>query len=467
MEKIYSLGIDIGTTTTQMIICQLVIEHTVANYTSEAPQILERHVLYKSPVKITPMMDAKHLDEEVLIEYILDFIHASGIEPSCITTGAVIITGESSLKENAHKLIDLVASLTGKFVVTSAGADLESYLAGAGSGAKELSKTQKVSITNIDVGGGTTNCMQFIEGEPNETLTLHLGGRLIRVDQMMRVMYISPVYKQLDSFQKLGIREGETLEKQSLARLTEWMGGMLLRAIGEKGECKTPLEESLYVSQSKGSSQSEYYTISGGVGTYVYETVEDDKKLYDLCRQYGDIGPFLGQALRKKFEAFGLKLLQPKQTLRATVCGVGAHSMRLSGNTIYLEKEILPIKDLPLIKSTYTGDPVSWCQEVIKRKSYYEEDCAIYIDYQEEVTYGQIKILAHAIIDEIQLLMKQLVLVVCQNIGKALGQTIACQKEKAKPLICIDHVKVASESYIDIGEPVGEAVPVVIKTLIF
>ena len=60
-----------------------------------------------------------------------------------------------------------------------------------------------------------------------------------------------------------------------------------------------------------------------------------------------------------------------------------------------------------------------------------------------------------------------MILVAKQNIGKALGQTIACQKDKVKPLLSIDHITVSGESYIDIGEPVGDVVPVVIKTLIF
>lgn len=462
MEVLYTLGIDIGTTTTQVIVCELTLAYTIANYLSEAPQIVSREIIYKSPVVITPMLDAYHLDEEKLIKIILGFIGNSDVPIELIKTGAVIITGESSLKENAKRLIDLVADLTGEFVVTTAGPDLESLLAGAGSGAQAYSKEEDTSVTNIDIGGGTTNCIKFINGEAEDTLTLHLGGRLIKFDQNYKITYVSPVLKQIDYIEHMGVEEGEILTDEMLYDLTYKMAEELVQAIGEHPEQVT---SNLYVSKPQKNIVSNVYMISGGVGEYVYG--EAPISLKEECKRYMDIGPTLAMQIKNVFRKYNIPFIEPKQKLRATVCGVGAYSMQLSGNTIYAEEEVLPLKNMPLIKVTYTGNNEQMIQNVKRQKVFYDEDCAIYMKYEADTAYQVIKHLSECIINEIQPIMHKIVLVIDKNIGKAIGQTIACHPKKEKPLICIDHIHTPEGNYIDIGSSIGDTVPVVIKTLIF
>ena len=82
-----------------------------------------------------------------------------------VETGAVIITGESARKENARMVLELLSGFAGDFVVSTAGPDLESVIAGQGSGAWEFSEENGTVVVNLDIGGGTTNVVLFDGGE--------------------------------------------------------------------------------------------------------------------------------------------------------------------------------------------------------------------------------------------------------------------------------------------------------------
>ena len=53
-----------------------------------------------------------------------------------------------------------------------------------------------------------------------------------------------------------------------------------------------------------------------------------------------------------------------------------------------------------------------------------------------------------------------------QDMAKALGQCLALRLGKDARILCIDRVKLEAESYLDVGAPIGPALPVVVKTLI-
>jgi ethanolamine utilization protein EutA len=53
-----------------------------------------------------------------------------------------------------------------------------------------------------------------------------------------------------------------------------------------------------------------------------------------------------------------------------------------------------------------------------------------------------------------------------QDMAKALGQALAVRLPENAEILCIDRVRVGEGSFLDIGAPVGSALPVVIKTLV-
>ena len=54
-KTLYSVGLDVGTTTTQMVISRLQVENQSSGFTVPRMVIGEREVVYESPVIFTPM----------------------------------------------------------------------------------------------------------------------------------------------------------------------------------------------------------------------------------------------------------------------------------------------------------------------------------------------------------------------------------------------------------------------------
>ena len=50
--------------------------------------------------------------------------------------------------------------------------------------------------------------------------------------------------------------------------------------------------------------------------------------------------------------------------------------------------------------------------------------------------------------------------------AKALGHCLCLQLPPGTPCLCIDRVRLRRGSFLDVGAPVGPALPVVVKTLI-
>ena len=101
VQKITSVGIDIGTTTTQMVISRLTIVNTSPVTAIPNMQIQERDILFRSNIYHTPLLDHKIIDACAIAEIVEKEYRAAGVTPEQIDTGAVIITGETARKKNA------------------------------------------------------------------------------------------------------------------------------------------------------------------------------------------------------------------------------------------------------------------------------------------------------------------------------------------------------------------------------
>ena len=64
---------------------------------------------------------------------------------------------------------------------------------------------------------------------------------------------------------------------------------------------------------------------------------------------------------------------------------------------------------------------------------------------------------------------KDLVIVLEEDIGKALGQALHHRIKNRRKIICIDGIYCESGDFVDLGEPIvsGKVIPVIVKTLIF
>ena len=159
------MGLDVGTTSTQMIVSRLQIENRASEFAVPDLVISGRTVLYESPVHFTPLLSQDRIDGEQLRELVLAEYARAGITRESVDTGAVIVTGETSRKENAAQVTRALSDLAGDFVVAAAGPDLESVLAARGAGAVERSRETGKTILHMDIGGGTANLCLIRAGE--------------------------------------------------------------------------------------------------------------------------------------------------------------------------------------------------------------------------------------------------------------------------------------------------------------
>ena len=128
-KRLLSVGLDVGTTSTQLIVSRLQVENQASAFTVPKLQITEREILYKSPVYFTPLVEGELIDGKKIRELVEKEYAAAGITRESVDTGAVIITGETSRKENARTVLENLSDFAGDFVVATAGPDLESNLA--------------------------------------------------------------------------------------------------------------------------------------------------------------------------------------------------------------------------------------------------------------------------------------------------------------------------------------------------
>jgi len=138
-KELLSVGLDVGTTSTQMVVSELEVENRAGSFAVPQLEITHREILYRSPVHFTPLSSHNLVDGVALRKLIEKEYEAAGITRDQVDTGAVIITGETSRKENAHTVLRELSDFAGEFVVASVGPYLDSILAAQGAGAVKRS----------------------------------------------------------------------------------------------------------------------------------------------------------------------------------------------------------------------------------------------------------------------------------------------------------------------------------------
>lgn len=161
----------------------------------------------------------------------------------------MIITGETARKDNAALVLERLSGFAGDFVVSTAGPDLESIIAGKGSGARQYSEDHSCVAANIDIGGGTSNLVVFDRGETVCAGCLDIGGRLIRVSRDLYVDYVSESVRRIARWKGISIAEGERTSTETLERICGAMNEVLEQAFGLR-----PQEGILREVQTPGSS---------------------------------------------------------------------------------------------------------------------------------------------------------------------------------------------------------------------
>lgn len=468
-----SVGIDVGTTTTQIVVSRLTVRNTRRLGLVPRLEVDTRAVLHQSPTYLTPLVPPDQVDIDALTEIVRREYAAAGVAPEDIESGAVIITGETARRRNADAILAGLAGLAGDFVVTVAGPNLEAQIAGRGSGAASYSAEHYSTVVNVDVGGGSSNAAVFRSGVHVGSAAIMVGGRQITVDRSSGLVTgLAPSGRALVEELGIDLAEGQVARVPELRRLTDAMAELIVdlllgeqRPLAERVSLTSPLPDVGEVSA---------VFISGGVGRMYYEG--DPSEDLDQIAAFGDCGPLLARSLREDRRLAGLPVRRPAETLRATVLGAASQTVTLSGSTIWADPDLLPLRNLPVVQPDLAGgipDDVALEAALGTALRRWDLDAdssvALALELPARLDYPALDRLARGVAGCTGGgVGSPVVLVTERDYAQALGQTIKGVAPRL-PLVAIDQIGLGEGDFIDIGRPLmgGRVVPVSVKTLVF
>ena len=473
---ILSVGIDVGTSTTQVVFSKLQMDNAGGYFSVPRVAIVDKEVVYKSEVYMTPLKTDVLIDTDALRDIVAAEFRKAGYRPEDTDSGAVIITGESARKENSDAVLKSLSDFAGDFVVSAAGPDMESLIAGKGSGAWQYSMDHHCRVANLDIGGGTTNVVLFEDGETLARGCLDIGGRLICMNPQGIITKVSPAAAVMAQAAGVSVSVGDRCDELKLTAVTRQMAAALnaylgvgtkdidaiLRQIKTPGSSDFPMPEKV---------QAVFF--SGGVADLIYHESAD-------TWAYGDIGVLLGRAIRESRLFTDFQKMEPGETIRATVVGAGTYTTTISGSTITYSDDIFPLKNIPVIKLDEELQEACFAGEtepVIRRIQWVlgqndEEHFILAMPGKRNPGYMEMKRVAASIrqiMDRVQPPGEPILLVIESDIAKAMGQMIRQQPDLKRQVVAIDSIHVEDGEYVDMGKPMmnGMVIPVVVKTLIF
>ncbi|HEY8732310.1 MAG TPA: ethanolamine ammonia-lyase reactivating factor EutA [Candidatus Limnocylindria bacterium] len=407
----------------------------LADSLSSRYAVVEREVLHRSPIVLTPYAEGGVIDKDRLEAHIAGWYRDAGLERQDVDTGAIILTGAAVERHNAHELADLFAGEGGKFVCASAGHALEATLAAHGSGSVARSKRAHETILHVDIGGGTTKLARIEDGVIVGTTAIAAGARLVAFDERGRIARIEPAARSFG----VPLAMGATLTREQRERLASGLADAIVAAI--RGGDVPP--ELRLLDPFRRSSAPARIALSGGVSEYVSgrERAEHD-----------DLGHELAAALAARRAKLPAPLEVTAAGIRATVIGASQFTVQVSGSTIGLGAG-LPLRNVPVV--TLGSDARG------------TGPLALAIKWTGEPEHARIRALAERVAAATT--RRPLIVATDGDIAATLGAILRDEIGVTGEVITLDGLDLGDLDYVDVGlpQPPSGVVPVIVKTLVF
>lgn len=469
-----SVGIDIGSAGTQVVFSKIHLQR-VADQLSTRYVVVSREPIYQSPNTLTPYQSDTLIDAHALGEIIERAYAAAGVHADNVDAGAVILTGEALRRENGQAIAAVLAEQGGEFVCATAGHHMECMLAVYGSGAARRSYDESTRILNIDIGGGTTKLGLVENGELRATAAVHLGGRLLVVDDGGHITRLDPAGRGHALRAGFDWQLGSVVTRNALAHVAESMADALLRILKQQFT-EVDLNDLLLTDPLPPLEELGGIMFSGGVGEYVYGREP---------RDFGDLGKLFGEAIRTRLDKGELPwpLLPAGECLRATVLGASEYSVQLSGNTTFVSEPrvLLPRKNLQVIplplvlgSNIDAAEVTQALQHSFMRHDLIEgeQDNALSLRWCGPPSFVRLAALAEGLLAAIPRTLKSgrpIYVVADGDIALTLGHLIKDDPRVTGEVLVIDGITLWGFDFIDLGRirMPSLTVPVTIKSLVF
>ncbi len=469
--ELRTVGIDIGSSTSHLLFSRVTLKRLAQGLSSRFA-VIERQVLWRSPIILTPFLADGAIDADELAHFIQHAYLDAGLRRSDIDSGAVILTGEAIKRSNARAIDEIFAAESGKFVCATAGHKLECLLAAHGSGASVLSRRRGQCGLHVDVGGGTTKLALIDNGEVVSVAAFAVGGRLLASDA-------AGAWTRIDASAHLVAKDfaidatpatfADAAVRASVARrlatvVVDQIVGKAPDALGQALELTAPLERTVAPA---------FVTFSGGVAEYLYGRESAN---------YGDIAKPLADEIVKQIKTrVSIPVIEPMERIRATVIGASQFTVQVSGTTIYLpDATVLPVHNVPVVHlGLELGDDIdvaaiaaAFARRAQALDLVPEARLALAFAWQGEPTHARLLATARAIMQfaapngqrELTLF-----LMIDGDVAASLGRNLHHELGLDGALVSIDGIALRELDFVDVGEwldPPG-VVPVVIKSLLF
>ncbi|GDY48622.1 reactivating factor for ethanolamine ammonia lyase [Streptomyces antimycoticus] len=468
---LHSVGIDIGSSGTQVLFSRLFLRRIGEELTSRY-LVVRRETLHRSPVWLTPYASETMIDAGALGALVDEAYGAAAIRPEDVDTGVVILTGEALRRRNASAIASVLAAKGGDLVTATAGHHMEARLAAYGSGAARASYEAGTRVLTVDIGGGTTKLALVDHGRVEATAAVHIGGRLQVTGPDGRIERLAPAGR--DHARRAGFDWdlGSRVAEADLDAVAASMADLLVRAL------LTPHEvRDLYLTDPLPDlGRLDGVVFSGGVAEYVYGREH---------RDFGDLGRRLGSRLRAAAEdgALGVPLLPAGECIRATAVGASEYSVQLSGNTGHISSPdaLLPRRNLAVLCPAYApGDEVDTAAlaEAIHRRLREadaedpDRDVALALSWHGPPSYERLLPFARGVRDGLAARTaagRPVYVVLDGDVAMTLGRLLTDELGLPGDVLVLDGITLQDFDYVDLGRvrhPSG-TVPVTIKSLVF
>ena len=465
-----TVGIDIGSSSTQVVFSQVHLKRQ-GEALSSRYVVVDRRLLYQSPIFFTPYAESTDIDARALGSLIDQAYREAEVTPHDVDIGVVLLTGEALRRQNAEGIAHVIAHKGGEFLSASAGHHMESNLAAHGSGAVELSGEKLSCVLNVDIGGGTTKLALIRDGILIQTAALHVGGRLLVWTERGQISRIEPRAAEVLSDLGHEVGLGDAVSDKMITALGEQMASIIFDIVtGKKRSDARWLTDPLEIPSDVG-----IVIFSGGVSEYVADA--------DISG-HNDIGQSIGNQLRKVLNEnkSNIRFEAASGGIRATALGASEFNIQVSGNTGYLSDPglLLPRKNMPVIRLTVdagnlTADGLQ--RRLIQSITDFDltgyDEFALAFEWLGEFDYELLKRFCDSIVGYIESDAEHcdssLYLLFDRDLAQSVGRILKTEYQVTRPLLVLDGLRFKEFEFVDLGRirlP-SRTVPVTVKSLIF
>lgn len=455
-SSVYLLGLDIGSTTTHLMIARASL---LKNCVTGRMELSSPEIVFKSEPVFTPF-DGNEIDLASLSKQILSWIEQSRQAPAQLSGGGAIVTGLASQKENAQKIKSLVKELVSKSIVATAeDPHLESWLAFKGNCQTLSVENPSTLYLNFDIGGGTTNIAIGCNGEVRSTGCLFIGARHFQFKTGTYLLtQLSKYGERLLTTLGIFKKAGDTLLPNEIQAIAKRYASDLENIVLGK---TTKEMESLYdyfpSEQLRKSARDAVVTFSGGVGELLYRNSREGK--VDSVSAYGDFGEALANAVfQSPLLSKDLKSTVPTHLGRATVFGMTLYQVEVSGSTTYLShEELLPLEDIPI---PVTLDLCASDSELLSKLEFLYSagtKLGVYLVCKQENAREQFTRLASLIHFPKN---ATVVFFLENNLGKTLGNYLTQWGNSDLKCIVVDEIPLKTAQFASLGRMLQNSIPV-------